>query len=59
MEYNKGNFEKYISKNPLKRKMVKMFNLKIVSIIKTISEEIQLQYGGGNRFGCGLWRRVY
>ena len=59
MEYNKGNFEKYVSKNPLKRKMVEMFNFKIVSIIKGISEEIKLQIGGGNDFGCGLWRRLH
>ena len=55
MEYNKGNFEKYVSKNPLKRKMVEKFNLKIVSIVEKMTEEIKLQGGGATILdaGCG------
>lgn len=47
LEYNKGNYEKYISKNPLKRKMVEKFNSKLISIIGKIAEELKLQNGGG------------
>lgn len=34
MNYNRGNYEKYMSKNPLKRRMVERFNIKIVALIK-------------------------
>lgn len=33
LQYNSGNYEKYMTKNPLKRKMVKRFNRKLLQII--------------------------
>lgn len=33
MQYNPGNYEKYMTKNPLKRKMVERLNKKIVGYV--------------------------
>lgn len=47
--YNKGNFDKYNSKNLLKRTMINRFNNKLFSILDTIIKE-------GNSIvdvGCG------
>ncbi len=36
MQYNPGNYEKYMTKNPLKRKMVERLNKKIVGYVQQI-----------------------
>lgn len=41
MEYNSGNFDKYMSKNPLKRKMVMRLNDKIIRISRELVNEIE------------------
>lgn len=45
MEYNPGNYEKYMTKNPLKRRMVENLNEKIVKAILQITEEIAKEKG--------------
>ena len=40
MQYNPGNYEKYMTKNPLKRKMVERLNEKIVSYIAELCTTI-------------------
>ena len=42
MEYNSGNFDKYMSKNPLKRKMVMQLNDKIIKICSDLVSKIAL-----------------
>lgn len=41
MQYNPGNYEKYMTKNPLKRKMVERLNKKIVGYVQQICEQIR------------------
>lgn len=41
MRYNSGNYEKYMTKNPLKRKMVERLNKKIISYVQQICEQIR------------------
>ena len=43
MNYHSGNYKKYISKNLLKRKMIEKFNLKLVSVIKEILDNLELR----------------
>ncbi|MGN0366667.1 MAG: class I SAM-dependent methyltransferase [Suilimivivens sp.] len=45
MQYNPGNYEKYMTKNPLKRKMVENLNEKIVNYITQIAKEITKKKG--------------
>lgn len=55
MYYNRGNYEKYMSKNPLKRRMVERFNIKIVALIKNAVKNLKLQTGKVSFLdaGCG------
>lgn len=41
MQYNPGNYEKYMTRNPLKRKMVERLNKKIVGYVQQICEQIR------------------
>lgn len=40
MEYNRGNYDKYMSKNPLKRKMVRKLNDKIIRINSDLVDKV-------------------
>lgn len=40
MQYNPGNYEKYMTKNPLKRKMVERLNEKVISYIAELCATI-------------------
>lgn len=55
MNYNRGNYEKYMSKNPLKRRMVEGFNIKIVALIRNTVSELKSQTQGISILdaGCG------
>lgn len=55
MEYNTGNFKKYMTKNPLKRKMISRLNEKI---IKHIREALNICHSNSEKVtlldaGCG------
>lgn len=59
MEYNNGNYNKYMSKNILKRKMLSKFTDKIISFIKKAVSECEQRSAGKNEklrildAGCG------
>lgn len=50
-EYHSGNYDKYMSKNPLKKQMIKRLNIRIMDILE---KYIQL-HGGADRLGS--WMR--
>lgn len=43
MQYNSGNYDKYMSKNPLKRRMIDRLNKKIVSNLKEMVKDIVVE----------------
>lgn len=56
MVYNTGNYEKYKTKNPLKRKMVNNLNKKIIELIQENSKDnkVYLDAGCGEGFITSL-----
>lgn len=53
MQYNPGNYEKYMTKNRLKRKMVERLNEKIVNHIKCLCAEVGKEKVKILDAGCG------
>lgn len=53
MRYNPGNYEKYMTKNPLKRKMVERLNEKIVNYIEQLCAEVDKEKVKLLDAGCG------
>ncbi len=59
VNYNTGNYDKYMSKNALKRKLVQNLNNKIVAQVKDFATEIRASNGNDNDpirildAGCG------
>lgn len=53
VQYNPGNYEKYMTKNPLKRKMVERLNEKIVNYIERLCTEINKEKVKILDAGCG------
>ena len=56
MEYNTGNYDKYMTKNPLKRKMVERLNTKILASVCETIEKIRSGKDENPRIldaGCG------
>lgn len=53
MQYNPGNYEKYMTKNPLKRKMVERLNEKIVNHIARLCAEADKEKVKILDAGCG------
>lgn len=56
--YTSGNFEKYTSKNPLKRKMVQLLNKRILGLLETMVGQINASSPAGSAVrildaGCG------
>lgn len=55
MKYNTGNYDKYMTKNPLKRRMVERLNTKILTSVGEIIEKIEPGVGDSKVLdaGCG------
>ena len=55
--YNKGNIAKYKTRNPLKRKLIARFDLRILQLLKQITDENSHMFFGKNitllDAGCG------
>lgn len=56
--YTSGNYEKYMSKNPLKRKMVQLLNERILGLVKAKMEQMKASAPVGSKVrildaGCG------
>ena len=55
--YNKGNISKYKTRNPLKRKLIARFDLRILQLLKQITDENSHMFFGKNitllDAGCG------
>ena len=55
--YNKGNIAKYQSRNPLKRELIERFDLRILQLLKQITDENSHMFFGKNitllDAGCG------
>ena len=55
--YNKGNIAKYLTANPLKRELIARFDLRILQLLKQITDENSYMFFGKNitllDAGCG------
>lgn len=53
MKYNTGNYQKYMTKNPLKRRMVDCLNYKIINYIERLCTEVDKEKVKILDAGCG------